>query len=206
MPQPDRSRSFLAPFICMGVIVLLGGCAAFIPTHDVAVDAISAPVTGLGTSYRLVDTDPLAVRNAAQHKLVFASVAAALDTKGIFEAPAGTKQDFNVEVDYGVNRASVPRMMGMTALTELFLQLSARRLKPDGAPGKGEEVWNVRVSIMEEGLDLGTALPVLAIAAADYIGLDTQTEKKIKVTEKDPRVLHVKSVARASTLPARTGP
>lgn len=206
MPQPDRSRSFLVPLICAGIASLLAGCAAFVPTHDVAVDAISAPVTALGTSYRLTDTDPMAVRNATQNKLVFSSVAAALDTKGIFEAQPGTNQEFNIEVDYGVNRSSAPRIMGMTAMTELFLQLSARRLKPEGAPGKGEEVWNVRVSIMEEGLDLGTAIPVLAIAAAEYAGLDTQMEKKVKVSEKDPRVLHVKSVARSAMLPARTGP
>ncbi|HEX2854831.1 MAG TPA: hypothetical protein VHO24_16480 [Opitutaceae bacterium] len=207
MPQPDRSRSFPAPLICAGAALLLGACAVFVPTHTIAVDAISGPVTSLGTAYRLADKDPMAIRNAAQHKLVFTCVGAALDTKGIFEAPAGTKQDFNVEVDYGVNRGTgVPRMMGVMGTTELFLQLSARRPKAEGARGKGEEVWNVRVSVMEDGADLGSVISVLAIAAADYAGLDTQTEKSIKVSEKDPRVLHVKSVARTVLQPPRKAP
>lgn len=201
MPQPAR-RNFLVLLFYVGAACILGGCAAFVPTHDVAVDAISGPVTALGTAYRLTDKDPMAVRNAVQHKLVFACVGAALDTKGIFEAPPGTKPDFNVEVDYGVNRGTgVPRLMGIAATTELFLQLSARRPKAEGAPGKGEEVWNVRVSVMEEGADLGSIIAALAVAAADYAGLDTLTEKTIKVSEKDGRVLHVKSVARSVLIP-----
>jgi hypothetical protein len=204
-----HARSHKLPALLSYAVALcvLFGCTVFIPSHQVVVDAITGPVTALGSSYRLVDSDPMAVRNAAQQKMVMAAVGAALDTKGVFEAPPEVKPDFNIEVDYGVNRGTgIPRMMGVTATTELFLQLSARRPKPPGTPGKGEEVWNVRVFVNEAGADLTTVLPVLAIVAADHAGLDTQMEKTIKVSEKEPRVVHVKTVARSATLPPKSSP
>lgn len=143
----------------------------------------------------------MAARESGQHKLVFACVTAALNAKGVFDAPPGTKTDFTVEVDYGASRSTgIPRTTGMPAMTENFLQLSARRPKPDGGAGKGEEIWNVRVSMMEERVDLNTLIPVLAAMAAEYAGLDTQVEKTIKVREDQGNIAHVKAVARAIAL------
>src|ERR1051326_5259511 len=72
--------------------VLLAGCS-FIPNHYVAVDAISGfPATPqVGPAYKLADKDPLVVRDASQHKRVFGCVAAALETKGVYEALPGAK-------------------------------------------------------------------------------------------------------------------
>ena len=196
--SPNKRRpQFLAPLVYAALIGLVAGCA-FIASHEVAVDAISGPNPPPGQAYRLVDKDVLVAREARQHKLVFSCVAAALDAKNLFEAPPGTHVDFTVEIDYGVSRAGgAARVTGMPATSENFLQLSARRPKQDGSPGKGEELWNVRVSVLEERVDLATLIPVLAAVAADYAGLDTQVEKSIKVSETSPNIVRVKSVARA---------
>lgn len=197
MPRPERRSKIPAVLVLAVAFTAWVGCA-FIPSHQVSVDAISLPEPATGQSYRLADKDPLAARESGQHKLVFACVSAALDTKGLFEAPAGVKPDFTVEVDYGSSRGmGVPRTTGMPATTENFLQLSARRPKPDGAPGKGEEIWNVRTSILEERVDLSTLIPILAAVSADYLGQDTQVERSVKVSEKQPNIAHVKSVAQA---------
>lgn len=197
MPRHESRSKFPAFLLQAAAFTVLAGCT-FIPSHQVAVDAISLPQPFTGQAYRLADKDPLAARESGQHRLVFACVNAALETKGLFEAPAGVRPDFTVEVDYGSSRGmGVPRTTGMPATTENFLQLSARRPKPDGAPGKGEEVWNVRTSILEERVDLSTLIPVLAAVSADYVGQDTQIERSVKVSEKQPNIVHVKSVAQA---------
>lgn len=191
------SPNFFARLCCVGTVLLLGACA-IVPSHDVSVDAIAGPTPVAGQAYRLVDHDPLAAREPRQHKLVFACVAAALDAKTFFEAPAGTPVDFTVEVDYGSSRPTgVAPTAGSGPITEHFLEISARRPKPDGAPGKGEEIWNVRASVFKDQIDLTTLIPVLATVAADHAGMDTQIEKKVKVSEKQPNIVHVKSVARA---------
>ena len=197
MLPPPCSFKFPALFLLAAALLATAGCA-FVPSHQVSIDAISAPEASTGSSYRLVDKDPLAVREPNQRKLSFACVAAALDTKGIFEAPPGVQPDFMIEVDYGSNRSlGMPRTSGMPATTENFLQLSARRPKTDGGPGKGEEIWNVRTTIMEERIDLTTLIPVLAAVSADYIGQDTQVERSTKISEKQPNVVLIKSVAQA---------
>ncbi|MEO6569303.1 MAG: hypothetical protein ABIO94_11125 [Opitutaceae bacterium] len=197
MLPPARSLKFQALFLSAAALLVSGGCT-FVPSHQVSIDAISGPMTAVGGAYRLVDKDPFVVREPNQHKLVFACVSAALDTKGIFEAPPGVQPDFTIEVDYGSNRSiGMPRTSGMPATTENFLQLSARRRKTDGGAGKGEEIWNVRTTILEERVDLSTLIPVLAAVSAEYIGQDTQVERSTKVSEKQPNVVLIKSVAQA---------
>ena len=196
MLPPERNSKLRARCIFYLLAAgVFGGCS-FIPNHQVTVDAINGLTSPIGTSYRLADKDPLAIRNPAQHKQVFACVGAALDTKGVYEALPGVRPDFIVEIEYGALRgAGFAGMTGMVPLTENYLQLSARRPRTDGQPGKGEEIWNVRTSVTEEQVDLPTIMPVLAAVAADYAGLDTQNEKTIKISEKQPNIVHVKSVA-----------
>jgi hypothetical protein len=194
MPPPARSPKFWATLFSLGTAWIVAGCN-FVPVHHVSVDAISGPVTAVGLGYKLVDKDPMAVRDTHQHKLVYEYVRAALGTKGVFEVPPETKPDFIIEVDYGSSRGpGVTRLAGVAPTTEHFLQLSARRARPDGtAGGKGEEIWNVRTSANEDQVDLSFLLPILAGAAADYAGLDTQQEKTIKVSEKAPGVINLKN-------------
>jgi hypothetical protein len=199
MPPPKRSPKLSLSWLFFPLAGIFWGGCSFTPNHQVAVDAINGLTAPIGPSYRLADRDPMVVRDAAQHKRVFACVGAALETKGVFETVPGARPDFIVEIDYGAQRgASFGGMSGMAPLTENFLQLSARRPRTDGAPGKGEEVWNVRVSVTEEGIDLMTIMPVLAVVAADYAGLDTQIEKTVKVADNAPNIVHVRSVVGAA--------
>ena len=201
MRRSKRNFCGLTVLLCSAAFSAFTGCN-FIPSHQVAVDAISLPEPSTAQAFRLADKDPLMARESRQHKLVFACVTAALESKGLFEAPPGVRPEITIEVDYGTTRGSRggPRPTGMPATTENFLQLSARRPKPDGTPGKGEEIWNVKTSIIEEQVDLSTLVPVLAAVTANYIGQDTQVERSIKVSEKEPGIAHVKSVAQAIAL------
>jgi len=191
--------------MALATFALFAGCA-FIPSHQVSVDAISGPNPSAGQAYRLVDMDPMVAREARQKRLVFACVTAALEAKGMYEAPPGVKVDLTIEVDYGTSRGSGPRRApGVPAITENFLSLSGRLPKPNDAPGKGEEIWNVRTSIIEDRVDLTSLIPVLAAVTADYIGQDTQVERSMRVSEKQPNIAHVKSVAQ-SVATGRAGP
>jgi hypothetical protein len=197
MPSRERRHPFLAfwPLVAAG---FFSSCL-FVPSHQVAVDAISAPIPAGGiTSYQLVDKDPLMVRDPVLHKRVFTCVETALEAKGGSAALPGVRPDFVIEIDYGATRGVGSRgFPGMSILTELYLQLSARRPRVDGAKGKGEEIWNVRTAVREDQVTLAAIIPVLAAVAADYAGLDTITEKTIKVGENTPTVMLVKSVADA---------
>jgi hypothetical protein len=206
MPQLERRLKHFAILLpAVMSLLIMTGCL-FIPSHEVSVDAISGPTPVVGQAFRVADKDPLVARESRQHKLVFACVTAALETKGFFEAPPGTRVDLVVEVDYGSNRTpGVARMPGMPPTTENFVQLSGRRPKLDGGPGKGEELWNVRITILEERVDLNTLIPVLTAVAADYVGLDTEIERTVKISERQPNVAHVKAVAQAIAM-GRTGP
>jgi hypothetical protein len=198
MSPPERNSKLSLPWLCLLVTGFFFGGCSFIPNHSVAVDAISGLTSPIGPAYRLADHDPMVVRDSAQHKRVFGCVAAALETKGVYEAVPPAKPDFIVEIDYGALRgAGFGGASGMAPMTEYYLQLSARRPRTDGLPGKGEEVWNVRVSVTEDQADFTTLMPVLAAVAADYAGLDTQIEKTIKVSDKEPKVMHVRSVVGA---------
>jgi len=193
-PRVHRN-TFLAVGLA-AVVALVSGCL-FIPSHQVAVDAISGPLPESGlTGYQLVDKDPLMVRDPALQKHVFSCVATALETKGATAALAGVRPTFVIEVEYGANRSVGSRgYPGMALLTEHFLQISARRPRVDGGKGRGEEIWNVRTSVREDQVTLAAVMPVLAAVAADYAGLDTLVEKTISIREDAPLVVLVKSVA-----------
>ena len=197
-----RSPRYLTLWLLLPLAAIFSGGCGFIANHQVAVDAINGLTGQIGPAYRLADKDPMLVRDAAQHKRVFACVAAALETKGVYDAIPGARPDFIVEIDYGALRGSgvVGGGSGMVPLSEYYLQLSARRPRTDGGPGKGEDIWNVRVSVAEPDVDMTTIMPVLACVAADYAGLDTQFEKTIQVSEKQPNIVHVKSVVGATTV------
>lgn len=162
-------------------------------THEVEVDAISAGTGIGGTSYQLVAKGPGVARGTTQHDRALACVQAALESKGMFEAPPKAPPDVLISVDYGIGN-SIPKLNGPPAL-EKYLQLSARKNPGSAATlAKSEEVWNVRVTITEPRSSIEGCLPFLAAVAADYAGLDTQSETVITVAENSPTVARIRSV------------
>lgn len=75
-----------------------------------------------------------------------------------------------------------------TTVYEKALDLIAR----DGA---GNEVWTIRMRLIDSSSDLRKYLPMLASASLPYIGETTQGEIVVKVSEKDETLAHLRGVA-----------
>lgn len=60
----------------------------------------------------------------------------------------------------------------------------------------GQELWRVDVSVEDEKTDLATVLPIMAGAAADYIGSNTDARESIRVSEEAKAVAFVKGQAK----------
>jgi hypothetical protein len=75
---------------------------------------------------------------------------------------------------------------------EKYLNLRARenKAREEGAPPT--EVWNVRVSSVDESDDLRKYLPILASASIDYIGVDSTSQQTVKVRDGDSGVSFVR--------------
>jgi len=197
--NPAVHRLICLPPLLLGLFIGMGGCKILPPAQPVAVDSISDPAASLTQSYRLVPKDRAGAKNGG-HATAIAAIKAALETRGMFEAPEGTRPEAWVEFDYGVGN-TLPRVDG-SRLVEKYLQLSARK-SPDTtqAGTRGGEIWNVRTTLATPGSNVGNALPLLAAVAADYIGRDTRAEQIIKVPENSPAVVHVKSVVSGNENP-----
>lgn len=183
-------------FFCLaawGAGMLAGGCN-MAPSHTMSVDAITdGPARFSGVSYRLVARDPVLMREVLQYNLATTCVTAALAGKGMFVPADNVPPELLVEVDYG--EAPMLVLPGMPRLHELYLQLSARKYRAD-APArnfKGEEVWNVRVSLKDPNPALERMLPLLAAVATDYAGQDHQPDSAIEVADTAPTVVAVKN-------------
>jgi hypothetical protein len=177
-----------------GLLLLAGGCAAFVTKHKVLVDSICAP--GLpkptGQSYRLVAKRSVVTQAQAQVQVVKACVDAALTGHGMFEPPANVAPDIFIEVTYGVDTSA---RVDPTS-RETFLQLSARS-NPEHSPdrGTGPELWDVRVGIMGVAGRMENALPLLCAVATDYMGTDTKFETQVEVPQNSPVVRSVRETA-----------
>lgn len=184
--------------------VLLGaGCQT---VHEVTVDAISSSHKQTGQSYRLEVIDPSGGVETEVQAEAIAMARDALGARGLYEAPAGAKPDVIINYEYGVGQGhiqivterNVDMLLGpfvtqetsskAVVVYEKFIELTAREAvtTPDpahpGAPAKpGEELWNIRSSIVDAQKDLAPYLPALATACIDYIGENTGKELHIKV-------------------------
>ena len=186
---------------------LLGGFTGCSTTYTVMIDAINNPAKPMGTSYQLEVIDPAGGVDKELGVLAIAHGKDALAARGMIEAPAGTKPDMIIELEYG-------RGPGQTALVyrppykwprepspklvveyEKYLQLTAREPAaatgaapptPPGKPGKqnGDELWSVRVAVTDEEKSLSPYLPVLSSVMVEAIGKNSGEEKHIEV---DPR-------------------
>jgi hypothetical protein len=174
----------------------VGGCGNILtPKVRVIIDAIS--VAGgdkpAGKSYKLVARKSV-VSSLAQVNVsvVSACVKAALNQKGMFEAPEKVAPDYFVEVVYGTDTAA--RVDPMTR--ESYLQLSARS-NPERQVerARGPEMWDVKAAIQGLQGRFETALPLLSAMAANYAGTDTRMEVPVHVPQNSPEVLAVREAA-----------
>jgi hypothetical protein len=179
-------------------VALLPGCAAFEIKQEVRIDAIaSTKAVARGASFILNVRNPALVKEAQTYSRALAVVTAALESKGQFLAPPRTDPQYVVEIDFGVGNAIQQPNSG--PIQEKYLTLSARDYVKGG---RGEELWNIRVSVTEAGTSLDHALPLLAVAALDNAGLDTRGETTIEVPLKSPSVARIRSMAESALIEA----
>jgi hypothetical protein len=193
------------------LLALLGsGCQTI---HEVTIDAISNPKKPIGQSYRLEIVDPSGGVDTDLQALALATIKDTLAARGLYEAPPGVKPDSVITCTYGVGhghinivtQANTDLLLGPTAMAptssskavvvfDKFIELSAREAtgRPDPAqpgapPGRGEEMWNIKATIVDTKKTLDPYLPALATACIDYIGANSGKELHFKVEEKAAR-------------------
>jgi hypothetical protein len=193
MKLADRGLTALASSLGLGLLGLVLGCSS-VPTHTLFVDAISdGPAKFSSVSYKLVARDPVLTREVLQYSLAVTCVNTALGGKGMYAVSGNVAPELLIELDYG--EAPMLVLPGAPRLHELYLQLSARKYRGD-APArnfKGDEIWNVRVSVKDPDPGLEHVLPLLAAVATDFAGADHQPDNAIEVADTAPSVVSVKS-------------
>ncbi|MGH7943785.1 MAG: hypothetical protein ACREH8_19240 [Opitutaceae bacterium] len=78
---------------------VLAGCAT---THRVKVDSLAKPDAEASISYEIKNKNPLVADDSLRFKEAANLVRTALSGRGMYEAPANTKPDLVVDLDYGV--------------------------------------------------------------------------------------------------------
>jgi len=211
----------------LGLAVLLGaGCQV---VHSVTVDAISNPRKSIGLSYQLEVIDPSGGVEAELQAMATGTIKQSLAARGLYEAPRGTKPDSIITCTYGVGQGHIniiteqnnEMLMGPVSITpatnsravvvfDKFVELSAREAlaTPDpnrpGAPArKGEELWNIKATIVDSKDSLAPYLSALGSAIIDYIGENSGKELHIKVEDGTAKaVLRERSKPKPAPTPA----
>jgi hypothetical protein len=184
-------RRHLLPLwiLLAGFASVFAGCANMPTYFRVGVDAITAQPDTTGLSYRLVAKDATTYQDPDVHKLAQACVVAALESRGMFQAPPNTRPDLIIELDYGQGNSI--RISSRGSTQETFLSLSARIYTGDPAT-RGPEVWNVRAAMAEETARILVVIPVLASVAADHAGLETLNKQELKVSDQSEGVVMIR--------------
>lgn len=198
--RPGRKVSLLLGWLAT---LLCAGCQI---VHEVTVDAISNSHKQIGQSYRLEVLDPSGGVDVELQALSTATIKDTLAARGLYEAPPSTTPDMIIKYEYGVGHGHIkivterntdlllgPFVAPATSskavvVYDKFIELTAREAVsvPDparpGAPAKpGEELWNIRASIVDAQKELGPFLPALASSCIDYIGENTGKELHFRV-------------------------
>jgi hypothetical protein len=190
--------------------VTLTGCQT---VHEVVVDAISNQEKPMGASYRLEVHDPSGGVDPALGAQAISDVKDALAARGLYEAPASARPDMVIDLEYGVGPGQIkivhrsrPIVLGGGLMPpedygdkpimvfEKYITLSAREPVPaetTSTPARGrnskrgEELWNVHVSVEDQKKELAPYLPVLASVSIDYMGENSGKETRIPVKAED---------------------
>lgn len=207
---------------------LLGaGCQT---VHQVTVDAISNPRKQIGQSYEIEVIDPSGGVDVELQAMALATIKETLAARGLYEAPRGVKPDSIITYTYGVGQGHInivteqntSLLLGPMLTTlpttnskavvvfDKFIELSAREAvtTPDpnrpGAPArKGEEMWNIKASIVDTKNTLAPYLAALGSSCIDYIGENSGQELHFKVEDKVAKaILKQRSKPVAAPAPA----
>jgi len=190
------------------VVLLFSGCQT---VHEVTVDAISNPKKSIGQSYRLEVQDPSGGVDTELQAAAIAMIKDTLAARGLYEAPAGVRPDSIITYTYGVGhghinivtQANTDLLLGPMAATpsstskavvvyDKFIELSAREVpdvpvgtKLGAQPPRGEEMWNLKATIVDTKKTLDAYLPALVTACIDYIGANSGKELHFKVESRE---------------------
>jgi hypothetical protein len=198
MNSPTRSLALRALFpLLAGCLLIVTGCNSVLsPSQRVRVDAITDPQeTKLsGRSYRLSAKRALVAESQDRAQAVLACVNAGLGGKGLFEPPENLAPELWIEVNYG--QANTLRASTSPAANDIFLQLTARKnVAGDPNPFDGPEAWDVKVTLQGVVGRLESAMPLLAMVAAEHAGTDTAHEVAVDIPKNSPALKAVRETA-----------
>ncbi len=118
-----------------------------------------------------------------------------------------TRDEGGGEVSRTTSTVTTPlyrRMVGVDVDTRSYTVftsyavLEAKRYQPGSKPQEMKTLWKTTVSTTSKSNDLRALMPVLAAAAAPYIGIDTGAAKIIKIQKDDPKLVELKRKAQLS--------
>jgi hypothetical protein len=194
-PNPVRRiRAWAAAVTLLTSVALSSGCGSvFIGKLHLWVDALTATDAPKpnGLSYRLVWRRS-ALTPPAALPVIGECVRAALNGRGMFEAPPRIAPDVFIEVSYG--RDAAPQIQA--ADRETFLQLSGRT-NPEKSLVRptGHEIWDVRVALRGLRGPVENAMPALAAVASDHLGADTRVQSRLDIPRNAPEIELVRQAA-----------
>jgi hypothetical protein len=215
-PPPDRGHGRDAAGVWLVLTLLAALLGAGCQTlHQVTVDAISNPKKSIGQSYELEVIDPSGGVEAELQAMAVATIKDTLAARGLFEAPRGVRPDSIITYTFGVGQGHInivteqnnellvgPMVTTPTTTSKAVvvfdksIELSAREAvstpDPDhpGAPvRKGEEMWNIKATIVDSKSTLAPYLSALGSAIIDYIGENSGKEVHLTVDAKTAKEL-----------------
>lgn len=193
------------------VFVSLAGCATTnsIPPAQMVVEAIRNDASAARNhfSYVIEDGQPVGSDESTYYDLAVKYVRTALSSKGLFEAPEGTKPDMIVEIDFGMEAPLVlvgdSYNMGWTGddatalavdriIYDKYLRITARETPEQAKDRPPRELWSIYVTNTDEQSNLPRYILLMVSAAMDEIGEHTSARRAVVLTLKDGRVAFVK--------------
>jgi hypothetical protein len=154
--------------------VLLAGCTT---THVVKVDSLAKPKAEASISYEIKNRNPLVADDSLRYKEAANLVKTALSGRGLYEAPANTKADMIVDLDYGVGP---PVMRKETVSEPVYItlpgQIRTERVQV-GTDSQGRPIYQT-ITVQDP--------PTTEFAGfREYIVTVTVYEKYLKLTARD---------------------
>ncbi len=201
-----------------GVAALLtGGCAS---TYTFKVDAINNPEVEELYSYKIVSTNPEVSEEDLEFKEAAEYIKTALSAKGMYEAPDVEHADMIIDLSYGVGEPQVEfktyyrpvngewihrgklfrvKLVGMEervvpiTVYEKHIRLTSLDNTQSDESEAPVQAWSIYVKNKDQSDDIRKYLPLMAAAAIEYLGENTDSQQKIKVKKGDESVSFVKA-------------